>query len=154
MQDGTLLASKPPMPPGVGADYSGCRIYGIISQHDALTFTAHGEGDGVERVYTYAHVGSTPIIVGVAPAVDDILADWRRRASIALVMTTLIGGAWVVVSWVLAFALRDKVIAEGELQRIAVTDPLTGLANRRALDQRLGAEWHWAMGRRGRVVPG
>lgn len=144
MQDGTLLASKPPMPLGVGTDYSGWRNYRIISRHGAGTFTAHAEADGVERVYTYAHVGSTPIIVGVAPAVDDILADWRRRAWLALAMTTLFGGAWVVVSWVLAFALRDKVVAEAELQRLAVTDPLTGLANRRALDQRLAAEWHRA----------
>ena len=144
MQDGTLLASKPPMPLGVGADYSRWRNYRIISRNDAGTFTAHAEADGVERVYTYAHVSGTPIIVGVAPAVDDILASWRHRAWIALVMTTVFGGAWVVVSWVLAFALRDKVAAEGELQRLAVTDPLTGLANRRALDQRLVAEWHRA----------
>ncbi|WP_245643970.1 sensor domain-containing diguanylate cyclase [Paraburkholderia oxyphila] len=144
MQDGTLLASKPPMPLGVGADYSNWRNYKIISRRDAGTFTAHAEADGVERVYTYAHVANTPIIVGAAPAVGDILAAWRRRAWFALVMTTLFGGAWVGVSWVLAFALRDKIIAEGELQRLAVTDPLTGLANRRALDQRLVAEWHRA----------
>jgi diguanylate cyclase (GGDEF)-like protein len=145
MQDGTLLASKPPMPLGVGANYASWRNYKIISQHDTGTFTARAEADGIERVYTYAHVGSTPIIVGVAPAVRDILAGWRHRGYLALAMTTVFGGAWVLVSWVLAFALRDKVIAEGELQRLAVTDPLTGLSNRRALDQRLVAEWQRAV---------
>lgn len=150
MQDGMLLASKPPMPSmpsmplAAGADYSGWRNYKIVSLHDAGTFTARAEADGVARVYTYAHVDRTPIIVGVAPAVADTLAGWRRRAYLAAAMTTVFGGAWVVVSWVLAFALRDKVIAEGELQRLAVTDALTGLANRRALDQRLAAEWHRA----------
>jgi diguanylate cyclase (GGDEF)-like protein len=36
------------------------------------------------------------------------------------------------------------VVAEGELRRLALTDALTGLANRRSLDQRLAAEWHHA----------
>ncbi|WP_322045734.1 sensor domain-containing diguanylate cyclase [Paraburkholderia sp. J67] len=144
MQDGTLLASKPMMPLGIGANYASWHNYRIISQHDAGTFTAHSEADGVERVYTYAHVGSMPIIVGVAPAVDDILASWRRRSWLALAMTTVFGGAWVAVSWILAFALRDKVRAEAALQRLAVTDGLTGLANRRALDERLISEWQRA----------
>lgn len=60
-------------------------------------------------------------------------------------MTTAFGGAWVAVSWALAFALRDKVVAEGELLRLAVTDPLTGLAKRRALDRRLAEEWQRAV---------
>jgi diguanylate cyclase (GGDEF)-like protein len=144
MQDGTLLASKPMMPRGIGANYASWRNYRIISEHDGGTFTAHSEADGVERVYTYAHVGNTPIIVGVAPAVDDILAAWRRRSWLALAMTTVFGGAWVAVSWILAFALRDKLLAQAALQRLALTDPLTGLANRRALDERLASEWQRA----------
>jgi diguanylate cyclase (GGDEF)-like protein len=145
MQDGTLLASKPMMPLGIGANYASWHNYRIISQHDAGTFTAHSEADGVERVYTYAHVGTMPVIVGVAPAVDDILASWRRRSWLALAMTTVFGGAWVAVSWILAFALRDKVLAQAALQRLALTDPLTGLANRRALDERLIVEWRRAV---------
>lgn len=145
MQDGTLLASKPMMPLGIGANYASWHNYKIISRHDTGTFTAHSEADGVLRVYTYAHVDNTPIIVGVAPAVDDILAGWRRRASIALAMTTMFGGAWVAVSWILAFVLRDKVLAQAALQRLALTDSLTGLANRRALDERLNSEWRRAV---------
>ncbi|WP_321881293.1 GGDEF domain-containing protein [Paraburkholderia bannensis] len=145
MQDGTLLASKPMMPLGIGANYASWHNYRVISQHDAGTFTAHSEADGVERVYTYAHVGKLPIIVGVAPAVDDILASWRRRSWFALAMTTMFGGAWVAVSWILAFALRDKMLAQAALQRLALTDPLTGLANRRALDERLIGEWRRAV---------
>lgn len=145
MQDGTLLASKPMMPLGIGANYASWRNYRIISRQDAGTFTAHSEADGVERLYTYAHVGSLPIIVGVAPAVDDILAGWRRRSWFALAMTTVFGGAWVAVSWILAFALRDKLLAQAALQRLALTDPLTGLANRRALDERLPGEWQRAV---------
>ncbi|WP_346777926.1 sensor domain-containing diguanylate cyclase [Paraburkholderia sp. Ac-20340] len=144
MQDGTLLASRPMMPHGAGTSYANWQNYRIISQHDSGTFTAHSDADGVERLYTYARAEGTPIIVGVAPAVDDILASWRRRSWLALAMTTVFGGAWVAVSWILAFALRDKVLAQAALERLALTDPLTGLANRRALDERLIAEWQRA----------
>ncbi|CAG9243915.1 Diguanylate cyclase (GGDEF) domain-containing protein [Paraburkholderia unamae] len=145
MHDRTLLASKPASLRGAGANYGDLPNYAIFSHHDAGSFTAHSALDGVERIFTYAHVKNAPLIVVVAPAVADVLAGWRRRSYIALVMTTVFGGAWVVVSWVLAFALRDKVVAESELLRLAVTDPLTGLANRRALDRRLVEEWQHAV---------
>ncbi|SDE38837.1 GGDEF domain-containing protein [Paraburkholderia lycopersici] len=145
MRDGTLLASKPPSQRGAGASYADLPNFAVFSRRDAGTYTAHSALDGVMRIYTFAHVGNTPVIVVAAPAVADVLASWRRRSYIALVMTTVFGGAWVVVSWVLAFALRDKVVAEGELLRLAVTDPLTGLANRRAFDRRLAEEWQHAV---------
>ncbi|WP_069261767.1 sensor domain-containing diguanylate cyclase [Paraburkholderia nodosa] len=145
MRDGTLLASKPPSMRGAGWSYADLPNFAFFSRRDAGTYTSHSAIDGVERIYTFAHVGNSPFIVVVAPAVGDVLAGWRRRSYIALVMTTVFGGAWVAVSWMLAFALRDKVVAEGKLVRLAVTDPLTGLANRRALDSRLAEEWHHAV---------
>ncbi|MBB5497828.1 diguanylate cyclase (GGDEF)-like protein [Paraburkholderia sp. MM5384-R2] len=47
----------------------------------------------------------------------------------------------MLVSWLLAFALRDKQRAQAALLRLAATDPLTGLNNRRVLDKRLDDEW-------------
>jgi diguanylate cyclase (GGDEF)-like protein len=144
MQDGTMLASKPPGLGGLGASYADSPNFEIISQRGSGTHTGRST-DGKLHMYTYARVGNTPLIVVFAPAIDDILGPWRRRSSFAIVMTTLIGAAWVVVSWVLAFALRGKVVAEGELMRLAMTDGLTGLANRRALDRRLAVEWQRAV---------
>ncbi|WP_322031124.1 sensor domain-containing diguanylate cyclase [Paraburkholderia sp. J76] len=145
MRDGTLLASQPASLRGAGSNYSDLPNFALFSRRDVGTYTFRSALDGVARIYTFAHVGNSPFIVVVAPAVEDVLAGWRRRSYIALVMTTVFGAAWVAVSWMLAFALRDKVVAEGELMRLAVTDPLTGLANRRALDSRLASEWHHAV---------
>jgi diguanylate cyclase (GGDEF)-like protein len=145
MQDGTLIASKPPAQTSAGMNYANLPNYPMLSARQTGTFTSRSALDGVERIYTFAHVSNAPFVIVVAPAVEDVLAGWRRRSYIALLMTTLFGGAWVVVSWVLAFALRDKVVAEAELVRLAVTDPLTGLANRRALERRLAEEWHHAV---------
>jgi diguanylate cyclase (GGDEF)-like protein len=145
MQDGTMLASKPPSERALGASYADSPNFTIVTQQAPGTHTGRSITDGRMHMYSYARVANTPLIVVVAPAVDDILAPWRQRSGFAIAMTTLIGAAWVAVSWVLAFALRDKVVAEGELMRLAMTDGLTGLANRRALDRRLEVEWQRAV---------
>jgi diguanylate cyclase (GGDEF)-like protein len=145
MQDGTMLASKPADPRPFGASYADSPNFEIMARQGSGTHTGRSAVDGRRHMFTYARVASTPLIVVVAPAIDDILAPWRRRSGFAVVMTILIGAAWVAVSWVLAFALRDKVVAEGELMRLAMTDPLTGLANRRVLDRRLAHEWRRAV---------
>ncbi|RQH01176.1 GGDEF domain-containing protein [Paraburkholderia dinghuensis] len=144
-QDGTMLASKPPGSRVVGANYADSPSFAIIAHRPSGTHTGRSIVDGKSRMYTFARVGNAPLIVVVAPAIDDILAPWRKRSGFAIAMTTLIGAAWVVVSWALAFALRGKVAAEGELMRLAMIDGLTGLANRRALDRRLAVEWQRAV---------
>ncbi|MBB4513447.1 diguanylate cyclase [Paraburkholderia fungorum] len=141
LDNGTLLASRPPARRGIGSNYAGTANFAGIANHPSGSFVSDGSLDGVSRLYTYAHVPGTPLIVGIAPAVEDVLTDWRKRNMLAGAMTVLFGGAYVIVAWLFAFALRDKVCAEAELQRIAETDALTGLSNRRAFDQRLGQEW-------------
>lgn len=145
LDDGTLLGSNPVASRGIGANYSDTPGFAIMHRHRSGTFTIRSASDGVMRMYTFAHVVNAPLIVGVAPAVDDLLANWRRRSLIVIGLTVVMGGACVLVSWLFAFALRDKVVAEAELTRLAVTDPLTGLANRRALDRRVATEWQRAV---------
>ncbi|SDG34206.1 sensor domain-containing diguanylate cyclase [Paraburkholderia phenazinium] len=145
LDDGTLLASRPATRGGVGANYSNTPNFPALVHEQSGTFVSKASADRVERIYTFAHVPGAPLIVGIAPAVHDVLTSWRRRSELALLMTVLLGGAYVAVSWLFAFALRDKVLAEAELKRIASTDALTGLNNRRAFDRRLAQEWRRAL---------
>ncbi|MFM0501383.1 sensor domain-containing diguanylate cyclase [Paraburkholderia caffeinilytica] len=144
LDNGTLIASRPAAHRGIGSNYANTSNFASIASHQSGSFVSDGSLDGVSRLYTYAHVPGTPLIVAIAPAVEDVLADWRKRNMLAGAMTVLFGGAYVVVAWLFAFALRDKARAESELQRIAATDALTGLSNRRAFDRRLAQEWRRA----------
>jgi diguanylate cyclase (GGDEF)-like protein len=85
-----------------------------------------------------------PLVVIVAPAVDDVLAQWRRRSAIAGTLTLMLGAVVVMVCWTLVFTLRDKVRAQARLAELAATDPLTRLSNRRTLDRHLDDEWRRA----------
>ncbi|MGF6469609.1 diguanylate cyclase [Paraburkholderia youngii] len=141
MADGTLLARKPVDGRDIGASVAKSPTFVPMTAHDSGTYVSVSPVDGVRRIVTYAHVPGTPLIVAIAPAVDDVLAPWQHRSHVAAALTIGFGAVFVVVSWLLAFALRDKQRAQAALLRLASTDSLTGLSNRRVLDKRLDDEW-------------
>ncbi|RZF30641.1 sensor domain-containing diguanylate cyclase [Paraburkholderia sp. UYCP14C] len=141
MADGTVLARKPFEARAIGANVAKLPIFAPMTVHDSGTYVSVSPLDGVRRIFTYTHVPGTPLIVAIAPAVDDVLAPWLHRSHVAAVLTVAFGAVFVLVSWLLAFALRDKLRAQAALLRLAATDPLSGLSNRRVLDKRLDDEW-------------
>lgn len=147
LADGTWLARKPHVPGGIGSRRAQLPAFASMAMEEPGSYVARSRVDGVQRIFTFARVAASPLIVVVAPAVDDVLADWRRRGMMVGALALVLAGVFILLSWLLAFTLRDKVRAQIELQRLAVTDPLTGLDNRRALDGRLAQEW--ARARRG-----
>jgi len=144
MDDGTLLARKPFSPRDIGSSIAKSPTFQIMAAHNAGTYVANSAVDGVRRMYTYARVPRTPLIAVVAPSVDEVLAPWRHRSRITAALTLTFGAVFVVISWLLSLALRDKLRAQAALVRLAATDPLTGLGNRRVLDTRLDEEWRRA----------
>jgi diguanylate cyclase (GGDEF)-like protein len=144
MDDGTLLARKPYSPRDIGSSIAKSPTFQVMASHNSGSYVAKAAVDGVRRMFTYARVPGTPLIAVVAPAEDEVLAPWRQRSRIAGLLTLAFGAVFVMVSWLLAFALRDKLRAQAALVRLAATDPLTGLSNRRVLDTRLDEEWRRA----------
>lgn len=108
--------------------------------------------DGVERFISFDHTLNFPVLVTVALSRDEALNNWRRTSYIqsiwVLVVCCAIGGfgAYLIRS------IRERLIAEiglksaqkqleaanRRLEQLAQHDGLTGLANRRHLDERLG----------------
>ena len=144
LDDGTLLARKPFVERDIGTSVARSNMFRRMAENEQGSYVAASLVDGVTHIFTYARVPGTPMIVVVAPAVRDVLAEWRRRSLIAGGLTLAFGGVFIVLSWLLAFTLQDKVRAQAELVRLAATDPLTGLSNRRVLDTRLDEEWRRA----------
>lgn len=105
------------------------------------SFQAISAISGKERLYTFTNVGALPLIVVVALSREDVFAQWHRAALLTGGATGIlcIGVLWL--SWMLRRELRRRHRAERVLSELAATDALTGLPNRRILDERLRLEW-------------
>jgi diguanylate cyclase (GGDEF)-like protein len=143
-QDGAMIARKPFRDDVVGHSVAGSPTFPRMAHAMSGSYAAVSPVDGVRRLYTFAHVPGTPFIAGVAPAEDDVLAPWRERSLIVSALTLVSGLSFIAVSWLLALSLRERARAQEELVRLAGTDALTGLPNRRAFDERMDDEWRRA----------
>ncbi|MBC3487749.1 sensor domain-containing diguanylate cyclase [Pseudomonas kermanshahensis] len=141
--DGQLLARQPtrPQDPLIGTNYAERPNFKRILGERSGSFTALSATHGTSRMYTFARVADLPLIVLVAHSADEVFQSWRRTAILVSVATGVlcIGILWLTL--LLGRELRRRHEAEQGLATLAATDSLTGLANRRRLDQVLRQEW-------------
>jgi diguanylate cyclase (GGDEF)-like protein len=142
--DGAMIVRKPFLDDDINRNVASSATFSRMTRTKSGSYVAKSPVDGVERIYTFAHVPGTPFIVGVAPAQNDVLGTWRARSTVVGVLTLLFGLSFIALSWLLALSLRERARAQEELVRLAGTDALTGLPNRRAFDERMDEEWRRA----------
>lgn len=141
-RDGILLAQEPPLADDlIGKDFSNRPNFVRILREGNGSFTSVSAQDQKPRLYTFSQVGDLPLIVVVALSTQEVFASWKRTALLVSGATgaLCIGLLWV--TWLLRRELRRRHAAERELAQRASIDALTGLANRRTLDETLQQEW-------------
>lgn len=140
LADGVVVAAPPDSAEPLGASVAQSPVFRqVVSVGDGWRI-ATGYG-GVERMYVYRRTRRLPFIVVVAPAMSDVLQDWRRQRRVTIGVASLFGVVLTIGAWLLAFTLRANLRAEAALARLASTDGLTKLSNRRTLDECLETEW-------------
>ena len=142
--DGVLLAQKPYLQSdSIGKSFGNRpNVVKILSDKDGNgSFTSTSSMDQQQRLYTYSRVGNLPLTVMVALSSDEVFGTWRRTALLISGATGILCVGLLWLTWLLARELRLRQRAERELAQLAATDDLTGVANRRMLDQTLRHEW-------------
>ncbi|HEF4757877.1 TPA: GGDEF domain-containing protein [Pseudomonas putida] len=140
--DGVLLAQKPFLQgSSIGKSYAGRPNVVRMLREGSGSFDGVSSADREQRLYTFSRVGNLPLTVIVALSSDEVFAAWRRTAIVISGATGVLCVALLWLTWLLCRELRLRHSAEQELAQLAATDALTGVANRRTLDQTLRHEW-------------
>ncbi|TWC74668.1 diguanylate cyclase (GGDEF)-like protein [Pseudomonas sp. SJZ103] len=139
---GFLLAQQPLLESDmIDKDLSDRPNFKRILHEGSGTFQAISAISGKERLYTFTNVGELPLIVVVALSSQDVFAPWKRAALLTSGATGILCIGLLWLTWMLRRELRRRYRAERVLSELAAIDALTGLANRRILDERLRLEW-------------
>lgn len=152
---GTMMFRRPLREDSIGKSMTSAAIF---RDHAAKTSSGtaliKSSQDGVERVNGYTHLPTFPLFVVVALSKDEVLAEWRADAYMHMVGVLLLVSGLAYMGQRMVRQIDRRALAENEaiqarsqveelnrtLERLAMQDGLTGLANRRHFDGALARE--------------
>lgn len=139
--DGTILMRTPFEIERIGQNIKNSQTFRLLPRQQSGSYTSKSIVDHVNRLYVFQQVGNRPLVIAEGLALDGIYADWWQQLWLTGIVVTALGGFSIVLMFYLLAALKRRAAAEGQLAHLASTDALTGLANRRRLDDTLDGEW-------------
>jgi len=159
LADGTLIYRKPFDEKLIGFDLSGGAIMGAVRREPAGSALLVATVDKVERMYSYRRLAGFPFVVAVGQTKDELLSSWARSSALLSLAVLMICAVFallarkLVAQIVIRHRLHRQLRAYSQdlqqdnagLKTLALTDKLTGLANRRAFDEVLEQECRRAL---------
>lgn len=128
--DGTLLARNPALPEAIGLRTSPPPNQPAFSEIDsAATFTETSPIDRRERIMGLSKLERFPFVAMVGFDKQRVLSDWQRRAWQFATGYILLAALSLLALRVHLATMRQRE----EMRKLAITDPLTGISNRRHL---------------------
>jgi diguanylate cyclase (GGDEF)-like protein len=143
-KDGVMIMRQPFDPAIPGRSILGASTFRHFAAAPEGSFSDTSSIDGIRRHYFFRNFPKLPFIIMVAEAEPDIYGPWRSRAEKLGSVMALFALGLIGLAIQLSAQLRRRMSAESELRLLARTDGLTGLANRRLLDETLEHEWRRA----------
>ena len=126
--DGTLLVQRPHVEDEVGKNYGASVLFkGMLPWASSGVFPMQYETDRLWRIVGYQRVERLPLVVQVALAEDEALANWRHTTFIQAIVVLVMLGVLALMAVVLHRQLQARLVANrklratvGELERARV----------------------------------
>ncbi|MDY7559536.1 sensor domain-containing diguanylate cyclase [Pseudomonas sp. 10B1] len=149
MTDGTVLARRPFTDDVIGTSLAKGRVFSdYLSKSTSGTAMVTSIVDNVTRLYGYRQLEKYPLVVAAAVSEESLLDEWRQNAFksiiiiVSAVMANILFGVLLIQQ--IRFGLQAEAkmrIAQSSLEKLALQDSLTGLANRRHFERVLDVEF-------------
>jgi len=140
--NGTMLTRRPQAQAYMGRSIAKAALFRPpLSDASSGVDLARSPLDGVNRINAFRRLGSHQLIVIVGLSEADFLSHWRAEAVDNAIATLVIVALIAGLGTFLTKQIEQRRIAEDSLSRLALLDGLTGIANRRQLDDVLEREW-------------
>ena len=136
LNDGTRVMRYPAEAADIGANIAQASTFKRFLREGRGSFIGTSARDGIERHYTFTRIGTTPLILNVALASEEVEAEWRARALIIGSILLVLCGLTIALSLLFGRELRRREAMRAALAALSRTDALTGLANRRCFEDR------------------
>lgn len=156
MKDGVVITRRPTAASVTASSVRETPLFRYIreSNSDNGSVLLTTRFDGIERLHSYRISEKYPLMFVVGFAHQDVFADWTRvtweecAAVAMLILSVNILAFWLLAQVRARIALEEELrlayadlqARNAELNRLALTDGLTGLHNRRHFDERHQAE--------------
>lgn len=129
--DGTLLVREPANARSIGKSFLGQAAFEPLARGVNGVFEGMSSVDGQGRLFAFQRVGTLPLTQAVGASTASIYAEWNERAMTLGLTLAALCGLTLASLVLLKRELGQRVKAEKALSKLASTDDLTGLLNRR-----------------------
>ena len=149
MADGIVLARRPTIDNVRGVSIADGEVFSkYLKEHYEGTATVQSVLDHEVRRYGYKRLDRYPLVVLAGVSEREVLDEWRQYAwrSLAIIVCVVVANLLfgVLLFQQIRFGLNAESqlrIASHSLEKLALQDSLTGLANRRHFQEILGLEF-------------
>ncbi|MDX7953976.1 PAS domain-containing protein, partial [Lichenihabitans sp. Uapishka_5] len=115
--DGISLMRAPYAVDRVGLSHGASSNFQRIARSPAGTFTGKSFIDGVDRIYSFTHVGDLPLVLTVAFSEGDVFAVWREKTIAIVLAIAVLCATAAILGFYLRQQMRRTVRSEARLSR-------------------------------------
>ena len=143
--DGIVLAGSPNEPTMLGRDLKGSDLFKHLASARSGRFETAPLDNAAQRLVVYSQIGDLPLVIAVGQSTEALYAQWQSYAITIGFVMLLLCAVSIALSSYLMREMGQRNASEARLAMLAATDGLTGLSNRRCLNEAIDREWHRAM---------